>query len=141
MTAPKRHCFTYGSLMTPHIMYEVCRIKLEAVPAVLDGYRRHPVRGEDYPGMVPTRDHAVSGMLYLDVPPAALAQLDAFEGDQYRRSTVTVVDASGRQVSADTYVFRPEYATQLLPGDWDMAAFEREGRQRFELKFTASRNT
>ncbi|TVT58222.1 MAG: gamma-glutamylcyclotransferase [Azoarcus sp. PHD] len=139
MTGHNRHCFTYGSLMTPHIMFEVCGMKPAAIPATLEGHRRHPVRGEDYPGIVTTRGHAVSGMLYLDVPPAALARLDAFEGEQYQRSGVTVVDAAGRQLAAEAYVFRPEYADLLLPGDWDVAAFEREGRQRFELKFVGNR--
>lgn len=77
-------------------------------------------------------------MLYLDLNATALARLDAFEGPQYQRTQVTVTDSSGRRFSADTYLFRAEYAGLLLPGDWDPAAFEREGRQRFERAFLSS---
>ncbi|MBR0566373.1 gamma-glutamylcyclotransferase [Azoarcus sp. L1K30] len=136
MSTPHRHCFTYGSLMTPHIMFDVCGTALSAIAARLSGFSRHPVRGEDYPGMIGNAGHEVAGILYLDVPADALARLDAFEGEQYRRSTVTVRCDDGRHLPADTYVFRSEYAHLLLPGEWDLAAFERDGRARFERKFT-----
>jgi len=135
MTASGRHCFTYGSLMVPEIMAAVCGLKVQAVTAQLPGYSRHPVRGEEYPGMVPNANATVDGMLYLDLPPDALARLDTFEGEQYTRSTVIVLDARQRSIEADTYIFRPKYADLLLPGDWDYAAFLREGRQRFEQRY------
>lgn len=136
MTGHNRHCFTYGSLMTEHIMFGVCGMQLSAKPARLAGFSRHPVKDEDYPGIVPSDADEVHGVLYLAVPADAIARLDAFEGEQYRRTPVTVECPDGQQLSADTYVFRPELAHLLLPGDWDEAAFEREGRARFERKFT-----
>lgn len=136
MSEQSRNCFTYGSLMTEHIMFGVCGIQLSAKPARLAGFSRHPVKDEDYPGIVPSEEHEVHGVLYLDVPADALARLDAFEGELYRRTPVTVECQDGQHLPADTYVFRPEHAHLLLPGDWDEAAFEREGRARFERKFT-----
>lgn len=127
-----RHCFTYGSLMCADIMTAVCGMELAAEPATLAGYRRHPVRDEAYPGMRPTPGHAVAGVLYRDAPPAAIERLDAFEGPQYERVTVGVRLADGNAIEADTYVFRPEYAGLLLPGDWDFDRFLREGKPRFE---------
>lgn len=135
MTASLRHCFTYGSLMVPEIMAAVCGLRAQAIAAKLAGYSRHPVRGEEYPGMVPNAKATVEGVLYLDLPPDALARLDAFEGEQYVRSTVIVLDADQRPIEAETYVFRPEYVGLLLPGDWDHAGFLREGRQRFEQRY------
>lgn len=139
MTGQLRNCFTYGSLMTDRIMFGVCGTKPEAMPARLKGFSRHPVRGEDYPGIVPAGAAEVSGVLYLAVPPDALAKLDAFEGEQYLRCAVTVECGDGQQRPAEVYVFHPEHAHLLLPGDWDVAAFERDGRARFEQKFAPSR--
>lgn len=135
MSAPRRHCFTYGSLMCENIMFAVCGVALAATPAVLEGFSRHPVRDEDYPGMVPAGDGKVHGVLYRDLPPSAIARLDTFEGEQYVRSAVSVMFTDGSTVEADTYLFRPEHAALLLPGDWDYARFLREGRQRFELRY------
>lgn len=130
-----RHCFTYGSLMCEDIMSAVCGLPLAGEAAVLDGHRRHPVRGEDYPGMIPMPGHAVAGVLYRDVPPAALARLDAFEGPQYERRSVLVSLADGSRIEADTYVFRAERAAELQPGDWDFERFLREGKPRFERQY------
>ena len=49
MTA--RHCFTYGSLMWADIMARVCGHEFVSEPASLADHCRHPVHGEDYPGL------------------------------------------------------------------------------------------
>lgn len=131
-----RHCFTYGSLMCEEIMFAVCGAAAASTPATLAGYRRHPVADEAYPGMVPAADAHVEGVLYRDLTPAAIARLDAFEGPQYRRDTVSVRLADGSTVvDAETYVFRPEFAHLLLPGDWDFEHFLRHGRAAFEARY------
>ncbi len=130
-----RHCFTYGSLMCEEIMFAVCGAPAAAAPATLVGYRRHPVAGEAYPGMLPTAGAQVDGVLYRDLTPAALARLDAFEGPQYRRETVSVRLADGSTVEAETYVFRAEFADLLRPGDWDFDDFLRHGRAAFEARY------
>ena len=135
MSTGLRHCFTYGSLMCESIMLAVCGMALAATPARLAEFSRHPVRGEDYPGMVPAPGCEVHGVLYRDVPQEAIARLDAFEGAQYLRTTVAVTLTDGSLFEADTYVFRPEQAGLLLPGDWDYAHFLHEGRQRFERRY------
>ncbi|MBL8437543.1 MAG: gamma-glutamylcyclotransferase [Zoogloeaceae bacterium] len=128
------HCFTYGSLMCDDIMSAVCgleRGRLVGEPAWLADFSRHPVRGEAYPGMVPAPSGAVEGVLYRGLPAAAWPRLDEFEGAQYERQAVRIRTASGEPLEAETYVFRPEFAHLLLPGDWDFDAFLREGKARF----------
>ncbi|RTL21873.1 MAG: gamma-glutamylcyclotransferase [Burkholderiales bacterium] len=129
------HCFTYGSLMWADIMARVCGRGFASEPAVLAGHRRHPVRGQDYPGLWPAPGHEVPGRLYLDVDAAAWARLDAFEGDEYERVEVQVRLADGRCAAAQAYRFRAACRDRLLPGDWDADAFAREGRQRFEARY------
>ncbi|MCB1956870.1 MAG: gamma-glutamylcyclotransferase [Rhodocyclaceae bacterium] len=129
------HCFTYGSLMCEDIMSTVCGYGLVGIDAMLAEFDRHPVQGEDYPAIVPSAGGCVAGRLYSDVRDAAWERLDRFEGNQYQRQRVRVVLADGSPCDAWTYVFRPAYQGLLLPGDWDFAAFLREGKVRFEGRY------
>lgn len=129
------HCFTYGSLMWADIMARVCGREFASEPASLAGHRRHPVRGQDYPGLQPAPGGQVAGRLYRDVDAAAWARLDAFEGEEYERVDVVVALADGTTLPAQAYRFRAEFAGRLLPGDWDADAFAREGRERFIARY------
>ncbi|MBT0961275.1 gamma-glutamylcyclotransferase family protein [Denitromonas iodatirespirans] len=128
-------CFTYGSLMCEDIFRAVTGQPCRTEPAALAGYRRHPVRGEDYPGIRPAGDATVDGVLYHGVSPAALARLDAFEGAHYLREAVEVRTVGGAMVAAWVYVFHPAQAHRLAPGDWDAAAFKRHGKVRFLRRY------
>lgn len=129
------HCFTYGSLMWADIMASVCGRAFTGEPATLAGHRRHPVRGEDHPGLLPAPGGLVPGVLYRDVDAAAWARLDAFEGEAYERAGVVVTLADGSELPAQVYRYRADCAQALLPGDWSVEAFEREGRQRFIARY------
>lgn len=130
-----RHCFTYGSLMWADIMGRVCGHDFASEPASLAGHARHPVRGQEYPGLRPADVGVVPGRLYLDVTDAAWARLDAFEGEEYERVDVLVTRADGSEVPAQGYRFRDAFAHRLLPGDWDADAFGREGHARFVARY------
>ncbi|UXH78989.1 gamma-glutamylcyclotransferase family protein [Roseateles amylovorans] len=129
------HAFTYGSLMWADIMARVCGAPSLAerapLPATLADHVRHPVLGQDYPGMVPADGHEVHGRLYLDLPDAAWPRLDAFEGQTYERREVLVTVPDGRWLRAWTYVYREAWRHQLGAGAWDEQRFEREGKARF----------
>ncbi len=130
------HCFTYGSLMCDDIMGAVCAAApLSPLPARLAGFRRAPVIGVEYPGMVPAADGLVEGVLYLDLPATAWPRLDAFEGDEYQRSEVEVELADGRRLAAWTYVFKPEHVGRLGEGEWDFQRFLETGKARFEALY------
>ncbi len=63
------HCFTYGSLMCEDIMGAVCATApLTPVPARLEGFRRAPVLGAEYPGMVPAAGGLRDGSRTCAVP-------------------------------------------------------------------------
>ncbi|WP_343638099.1 gamma-glutamylcyclotransferase family protein [Roseateles sp.] len=132
------HVFTYGTLMWPDIMARVCGVTAPFAPphaATLADHARHPVRGHDYPAMVPSPGHQVVGRLYLDVPEPAWARLDRFEGGDYERHEVLVTLADGNWQRAWTYLFTAG-AALLDEGDWDEARFEREGKARFIARYT-----
>lgn len=132
------HVFTYGTLMWPDIMARVCGPDVEPgtpVAATLAGHARRPVKGEDYPAMIPAVGHQVVGRLYLDLPEAALARLDRFEGGDYERHEVLVTLSDGSWQRAWTYLFKPGLAAGLDDGDWDEARFERDGKVRFVARY------
>ncbi|MFX1679852.1 gamma-glutamylcyclotransferase [Mitsuaria sp. CC2] len=133
------HAFTYGTLMWPDIMARVCGGDAEPsappVAATLADHARHPVRGHDYPGMIPATGHQVVGRLYLDVPESAWERLDRFEGEDYERHEVLVTLADGSWQRAWTYLFKPQAAARLDDGEWDEARFEREGKARFVSRY------
>ena len=129
------HCFTYGSLMWADIMARVCGHEFASEPASLADHRRHPVRGQDYPGLRAAAGGLVPGRVYRDVDAAAWARLDTFEGEEYERADVVVALADGTALPAQVYRFRDAFADHLLPGDWDAEAFAREGRGRFMARY------
>jgi gamma-glutamylcyclotransferase (GGCT)/AIG2-like uncharacterized protein YtfP len=130
-----RHCFTYGSLMCVDIMARVCGAAVAGEPARLTHYTRHPVRDEEYPGVLPEAGGEVAGVLYRDLDDVAWTRLDAFEGEMYERRAVRVGVADGRREEAWVYVIRPEFSSRLGPGDWDFEAFLRQGKKRFEARY------
>lgn len=133
MTA--RHCFTYGSLMWADIMARVCGREFASEPASLAGHHRFAVVGQDYPGLRAVPGGLVPGRLYLDVTEDAWQRLDSFEGPEYERVEVLVALGGGAVLPAQVYRFRDEFADRLLPGDWDVEAFGREGHQRFISRY------
>ncbi len=114
--------FTYGSLMFPAVWEQIVRAPCRSFPATLREYGRYAVADAAYPGMIAQAGSAVEGVLYLDVDPADVARLDAFEGNEYRRAAVQVRLADGRHMDAQTYLFTA--IDRLHYGAWDADAFD-----------------
>jgi gamma-glutamylcyclotransferase (GGCT)/AIG2-like uncharacterized protein YtfP len=129
------HVFAYGSLMCDDIMATVSGCPVAGVPARLPGYRRHPVAGEDYPGVVADPAGVVEGRLHRALDAAALARLDAFEGELYERRQVTVNPVGGAGTTAWCYIVRAQFRDRLLDGDWDFEAFLAVGKARFMARY------
>lgn len=133
--SPCHDLFTYGSLMCGDIMTEVAGAQLRATPAVLPGYRRFLVRGEQYPGVVPDRGGTVAGLVYHGIDEEGWARLDRFEGELYDRRPVTVRYENGSGAMVDCYVFRPEFASRLTEIEWEYTAFLRDGKALFQQQY------
>lgn len=127
--------FTYGSLMCADIMSAVCGYPLSGQPADINGYRRLSVKAELYPGMIPDPGCAVVGVLYDGVTMSALARLDAFEGDYYRRECLVVTDRQGERSGAYAYVFRRRFYHLLSDREWCFDTFQKNGKARFQRLF------
>jgi len=120
MTPPR--LFVYGTLQDDELVRRLTGRRLAWRPAVLEGYARavDPVVG--YPVVRPRPGAAVDGRILEDVGPDALAAFDAYEGDEYRRTTVRVRTADGHTIEA--YVYIPASAVsaqqpQGVPAGYD----------------------
>jgi gamma-glutamylcyclotransferase (GGCT)/AIG2-like uncharacterized protein YtfP len=121
------HVFTYGTLMFPDVWRAVVGREFATVAATAAGFDIYCVRDAVYPGIVAVPDSSVSGIVYLDVDPASIARLDAFEDDFYHRQTIEVHGDDGSIVTADAYVV-PSADRHLLTNEhWAAEKFAARG--------------
>jgi gamma-glutamylcyclotransferase (GGCT)/AIG2-like uncharacterized protein YtfP len=122
--------FTYGSLMHDAVWGSLVPAPRRSLPARIEGWRRHAIRGATYPGIGASPGSSVAGRLWLDVTSAELALLDAFEGPEYRLQTVLAHPADGSPPrQAHVWVWLDD--TRRLDHDWDAAGFERDHLAEF----------
>lgn len=151
--------------MAPQVLHRVCHgsmapdnpiytaSNLTTAPAILHGFRRHRVKGADYPAILPVQpshsgisdtSSSVRGTYVTGLTANDVWRLDIFEGDEYERRVVNVRllevvgddDGTGKgnvegeeEVQAETYVWiaGPE---ALEEREWDFGEFQRE-KMRF----------
>jgi len=126
-----RPIFVYGTLQLPEVMFAVTGKKFDTLPARLDGYSRHRLRGRSYPGIRPEPGGSVEGLLAVGIDADSLRKLDEFEDSFYRRDSVNVITAEGREWQALAYVMREEAYGLLLPEPWSLEEFQRQHLDRF----------
>lgn len=118
-------CFFYGTLMAPRVLHGVIASahSIETHAAVLAGFRRSRVRSAHYPAVVAHDGHSVQGAVVYNLTDADLRRLDQFEGDEYERRVVDVVDSvTGGVVQASVYVWI-DSLQRLEEADWDFGQF------------------
>ncbi len=120
------HVFTYGSLMVAAVMQAVTGNRFTSRKATLRGYARFRLDGASYPGLIPQKDAATDGVLYLNVDPSSMARLDAFEGTFYDRARVEAETTEGERLKAEVYVVAPAYRHHLTAEAWHLDDFRRE---------------
>ena len=127
--------FAYGTLMCEDIMKEISACRLSHVPGIVRGYSRRSVRGEHYPGLIPSEDSRVEGVVYRHLPNSAWERLDRFEGDMYLRKPVQIDLDDGAVLPAATYVVKPEFLDHLDESEWSFADFLRHWKQCFQKDY------
>jgi len=128
------HLFSYGTLCLPEVMGKVAGRRFESSDAILPGYRSFLIRGHVYPGMIHTGESFAPGKLYCDIDAAALARIDAFEGDYYRRETVTPVRKDGTTIEAYAYILVDSLHYLLSDKQWREEEFRRNYLHRYLRK-------
>jgi gamma-glutamylcyclotransferase (GGCT)/AIG2-like uncharacterized protein YtfP len=122
------HVFTYGTLMYPEVWNAVVGGAFASAKGAAQGYAIFRVRDAVFPGITPAgKSDQVRGVVYLDVDPVAVARLDRFEDDFYRRESVWVECEDGVGRSADAYVVPPENRSVLTSEVWRAEEFVASG--------------
>nr|POE87415.1 protein aig2 c [Quercus suber] len=153
-SSASRTAFFYGTLMAPQVLHRVCHggmdtsnpiymtHNLRIQPAILPKFRRHRVKGADYPAIMPHQDAIVRGTLVTGLTDADIWRLDIFEGDEYQRKLVlvgTLIEdgvnkreskLQNANVEAETYVWvAGEH--RLEEREWDLEEFKKEKMMRW----------
>ncbi|KAK8058287.1 hypothetical protein PG994_008735 [Apiospora phragmitis] len=148
--------FFYGTLMAPEVFFTVAyrNTTMDASdlkslhtfqPAVLHGFCRRRVQHADYPGITrdntDSEDASVRGTYVTGLIDANMFHLDAFEGFEYERETVTVKlltkvgddqgegNVEGDEAECQTYVF--QHPDRLEPREWDYHEFRTQKMRKW----------
>jgi len=122
------HVFTYGSLMFDRVWANVVTGDYGKVDGRLYGYVRRRIKGENYPGLVPSNEaEYVDGKIYMDVVYGDILRLDRFEGEYYQRIMEKCELSKGRWLTAGVYVLKKQYMNLLADEEWDPDWFSRVG--------------
>ena len=125
-----KNIFVYGTLMFDEVWQQLTPNRYSKIDADLADYIRLTVKGEHYPGIIPSEGNRVSGELILNVSTEDIKQLDIFEGEYYRREQVTILSGES-PYSAETYVFRKRYQSLLSDDEWEAETFKNCGLSSF----------
>lgn len=114
--------FAYGTLELRVLMAELTGRLPRSEHAVLAGFRRGRLSGRPYPGLAVDPSGCVDGTLYIGLSRRELAQLDRYEGTEYRRM---LLDLRTRRRSCKAWVYVQRSGIPL-DGAWESAARRQE---------------
>jgi gamma-glutamylcyclotransferase (GGCT)/AIG2-like uncharacterized protein YtfP len=129
--------FTYGTLMFPEVWQLVVGRPFAHVGGHVTGFALYRVADAVFPGMLATTGaDVVQGVVYFHVDEAAIARLDQFEDEFYRRETVAVNFDDGSICDAAAYIVPPENRGELTDEPWTRDEFVARGDlQHFIARF------
>jgi AIG2-like family. len=113
--------FIYGTLQDAHVLGAVLGRPVDTATlrrAQAPSYRAVSYPGRVYPALVKTGADAAPGLLLESLSALDLVVLDAFEGEEYRRESITVI-VDGLSLIADAYL--PVAAIAVDAPTWSLA--------------------
>jgi hypothetical protein len=114
--------------------------------ARLQGYTRHPVKGQGFPGLIPvsSSQRYTNGILYTDLTDPELKKMDWFEDVEYRRSDIIVslLDetqtdsqlASAATTTCQTYEWTNPLSELDLTREWSFEDFLQNDLKNFLVR-------
>lgn len=123
----------YGTLLDPQVRALIFGAAWRDAgrPAKLEGWGRYYVEGEKYPGIRRQAGSVIDVLVLDDVPPAALAAADSFEGDEYTREALMIfVNEIAGAGAAMFYVPKP--SIRLSQDEW---RYDEAWRGRYRAAF------
>lgn len=121
--------FFYGTLMDIDVLRAVIGTDVAMEPAVLRGWRRVGVRGEDYPIIIRDMSSRVDGVLVRGLDERAAARLASYEGAEYVLIK-SAVFCRGRTIAVNVFAPRPGRLLKTENG-WNFEAWRRRHKRRW----------
>jgi gamma-glutamylcyclotransferase (GGCT)/AIG2-like uncharacterized protein YtfP len=122
--------FVYGTLRDADVLVAVLGHPYEmagAAAAQLPGHRVVFFPGRTYPALIAAAGNQAEGLVLAALTPSDMVLLDAFEGDEYRRTAVSVI-VNGLVAEADVYF--PGQPIGDTP-DWSFASWVANHKANF----------
>lgn len=122
--------FVYGTLRDPDILAAVLgRLPgAAAMPAaVAPGFRAVPYPGRAYPALVRAPGAAAAGLVLTDLSAFERDLLDAYEGDEYRRTLLPVMIAEELHTA---FAYLAVMAISPSAPNWALEAWQDEHKAR-----------
>lgn len=118
--------------MCSDIMFPVAGCRPSYTRAILKDYFRSGIMNEEYPGITPQPGALVTGIVYFNLPSAAIKRLDVFEGELYARQHIQVETEEPGLIESMTYVIKPEHSGILSWREWSYEHFLTSGKTKFK---------
>ena len=105
--SPSSSLFVYGTLLADEVLAGLLSRVPAKRPAILRGFSRYCVRGQDFPAILRTPELAsshVEGALLQGLLPREQRALDFYEDELYEKTSVTVRLLGGAEASAERFI-------------------------------------
>lgn len=122
--------FVYGTLRDPDLVAAVLGRRLHTVyPARAPGWKAVPYPGRIYPALVRAPGAAAEGLLVTGLSPFERDLLDAYEGEEYRRTPIATMLVDEPELhEADAYL--PVIAVPTDAHEWSLSRWQAEHKPR-----------
>jgi gamma-glutamylcyclotransferase (GGCT)/AIG2-like uncharacterized protein YtfP len=126
--------FVYGTLRDPELLSAVLGRPASGLTAAAPGFAAVHYPGRIYPALLRRPGAVTAGLVLTDLTAFELDLLDAFEGDEYRRSIVPVIVDEALH---EAFAYLPTVAVKDQP-EWSFAHWQMEHKARVLAGETAT---
>jgi hypothetical protein len=122
--------FVYGTLRDPDLLGGALGRVIEPdhrLPAAAPGFRAVPYPGRIYPALLRAPGAAAPGLLLINLSSFERDLLDAYEGDEYRRSPIPVM--VGEELH-EAFAYLPAVPVPADAPDWTLQHWQTAHKPR-----------
>ncbi len=115
----KMNIFVYGTLQNQEVIKALVARELPHKKATLNDFRVFGLNNRYYPAIISSTGSTAQGYLLLDIDDKSLRTITAWEGDEYKPTTVTI---EGEKVTCFVWMASHE----AFIDNWDNEMFRRQ---------------
>lgn len=124
--------FCYGTLQFNAVIQQLLGRIPESAPASLANFATFSVKSQTYPGLAEQPGASTTGRIYRTITDEELQILDRFEGQEYFRAKLTLLNQQTKQKeTVYTYYYRMDLLHQLELTYWCPQQFQKQHLSAF----------